>query len=837
MSGTSRWRRQCGCCPVPVALALIMASVPVCANGQPSGEPAASSAAAPAEGLRALSPDEGLDLAIAEIVLRERQLLASEMLAYLTADGRLYLPFDELMAAVDFRLAADRNGRITGWFLRDNQSVDIDPASGSVRIAGRTLTLDAGDLVQIDGALHIAADALDRWFALAPAWDGERQRLVLTPAYLLPLEEAGLRQRGGLRRSGSETIDTTGFVPLSAPWRALGWPLLDANLSLTRQGSGTGVLAQGTVLAEGDLLWATGRLAVSANSQGIVDARLTLAQQDPQARLLGPLGASVIEAGDINIPSNPLLQRNNFGVGVRIGREPIAANGAFDAVDLIGDAPPGWQAELFRDSELLNFQTIATDGRYVFQQVPLAFGTNRFRIQLYGPSGERRTIDRTVDIADNLTRPGEWRYSVTGLRQGRSLFGGEPASGPGRLPGSFAATATYLEARTAYGISRNLGLSGFASWRKPDGGGTDIAYVGLGAVTRIADVLASVDGVLQPDGASAGRLSLATSFGRTSLSASHDAFSSGFISEDTSTDRGSISQRTQMALDTRIGGFGISLVASQFSRRDGSLNRNLTLRTSTTLAGFSLSHGLAWRDIRSGAVAVADQRLDGDLSVSGGIGPFRLRAALEYELQPQFRARRLRGEASYRRADWFVALSTDRNLADGTAQWGLAATRDWSGIRLGADLRYGEDRGEWQGFLTVALTIDRDPSGDGLRFGRAARSQRGTLLIDAFVDDNANGARDTGETSVEGFKVRVDPRGLLRGDRRTIAEDLPIDRAIAVEPLMEGIDNPYLIPVVPGLLVTARPAAPVAISFALVEGGEIEATLVGSGAAGAVVAP
>lgn len=824
------------------ALPLVMAAGQVCAQENGPGSAGAANGTAPPAGLSELAPE----LAIAELRLRERQVLVSEFLIYQANGGALYLPFGELMEAVDFRLDASPDGQIAGWFLRESQRFAIDPASRSVRIAGRELALEGSDLAQIDGVLHVSSAALDRWFALGLAWDGVQQVLTLKPPYLLALEETALRQRSGFARGGASAIDTTGFVPQAAPWRAAGWPLLNANLSLAHDTAGGGVVAQGTMLAEGDLLWATGRLALSGGSQGGINARLTLARDDPQSRLLGPLAASLIEAGDISLPSNPLLQRNSFGTGVRLARQPLEATGEFDAIDLIGDAPPGWQAELYRDSELLSFQTIANDGRYVFPQVPIAFGANRFRIQLYGPSGERQTINRTVDIAANLTRPGELRYSLTALRQGFSLFGAEldirndPDLDAGDGPdfdvplSGFPLRAIYLEARTAYGINRNLGISGFASWRKPEGADPATAYFGLGTAARIANVLFAFDGLIQQDGAVAGRGALATSLGRASLSASHEAFSRTFISEDTSIDRG-VSQRSQLAIDTRLGDLGLGIIASQIDRRDGGQDRAIGLRTSANLAGFSLANSLSWRDLRGGTVATANQRFDGQLSVSGGIGPVRLRAGFDYEIEPELMARRVRGEASYRLANWFLAFSADRDLANRGGQWGLAASRNWNGIRLGADLRHDDRRGDWRGLLTLAFTMDRDPLGQSLRFGREARSQRGTLLVSGFVDTNANGVRDADEASLDGLQVRIDPRGRVRADGIIIAEELPTDRAIAVEPVLDSIDNPYLVSIMPGRIVTTRSASPVKVEFAFVEGGELEATLAGPAAAGSTV--
>ena len=847
MAGFSRRRMRRRCWRMSAVLPLVLTAGHVCAQESKPGGPVAKTEASGPAILRELVPGNGLELAIAELRLRERQVLIREVLVYQADGGALYLPFGELMAALDFRLDASAGGEVSGWFLRESQRFAVDPGSRRVRVADREFALEDGDLVQIEGVLHVASAALDRWFALGTAWDQGQQVFSLAPPYLLAAEETAMRQRGGVGRGGADTINTTGFVPLAAPWRAAGWPLVNANLSVAHNTAGGGVVAQGTLLAEGDLLWATGRLALSGDSQGRFDARLTLGRQDPQARLLGPLAASLIEVGDIGLPSNPLLQRNNFGVGVRVAREPIEATGEFDAIDLIGDAPPGWQAELFRDSELLSFQTIASDGRYVFPQVPIAFGANRFRIQLYGPSGERQTIDRTVDIAGNLTRPGELRYSFTALQQGYSLFGADPIAGlrqNGPLPdltdgtasdvplGGFPLRATYLEARSAYGISRNLGVSGFASLRKPEGSAPATAYFGLGTVTRFADVLFAFDGLLQQDGASAARVALATNLGRASLSASHDAFSRTFIGEDTSLERGGVSQRSQLAMDTRLGDVGLGIIATQLGRRDGGRDRAVALRTSANIAGFSLAHSLAWRDLRGATASSANKRIDGQFSLSGGIGPVRLRAGFDYELEPQVITRRVRGEASYRLADWFVALSADRDLANGGGQWVLAASRNWNGIQIGADLRHDDRRGDWQGLLTLAFSMDRDPLGQSLRFGREARSQLGTLLVGGFVDANANGVRDADEEPLDGLQVRIDPRGRVRSGDMIIAEELPTERSIAVEPVLDGIDNPYLVPLMPGRIVTTRSAAPVKVEFAFVEGGELEATLVGQSAAG-----
>jgi hypothetical protein len=653
------------------ACALVAAAVPVLAR---------------AEDASALAFQPEADLRIAELRLRERQVLLSDLVLYEADDETLLIPFDALMDVLDFRLTITADGGIEGWFLRENQRLSVNPATRQVKVAGRELPLLAGDLASIDGEWHISSAALDRWLAMGVKWDSAAQILTLAPPYLLAAEELAKRQRGGgLAGAGRPAFDTAGFTPISAPWRPICWPVVNLNAAITYDDRAGGVVVQANALAEGDLLWATGRLALVGSSKGPIDARLTLARQDPQAHLLGGVGASIIEAGDIAVPANLLLQRNAFGVGVRIGREPLGAVGEFDRTDLIGDAPPGWQAELYRDSELLGFQTIATDGRYFFPEVPVLFGVNRFRIVLYGPAGERQEISRTFDIGANLVRPGEFRYNLVAMRQGYSLFGG--------------------------------------------------------ALTQL---------------------------------------------------------------------------------RSGGVDRNINLRANATLAGFSVANSLLWRQFRSQPGQPINERFDGQFSLSGGIGKLRLRGGIDYAIIPEVSARRLRGEVSYRLGDWFLAATADRDLENEAGQWGLLVNRDWNGVRLGADVRYEDARSEWRGLLTLSLSMDRDPLGGGLRFGREAVGQRGTVLASGFRDSNGNGRRDPGEETLDDVEIKVDPRGRMRRRGATIiAEELPLDRAIAVAPVLDGIDDPLLVAAARGYLVTPRAGRPVRVDIPLVESGEV----------------
>ena len=833
---TARWRFP------PVCFAALLALFPSAAKALP--QPAPASVHAPDDSDDIGSGDE-LNLRIAEIRLRERQVLASDELLFIAADGTVYLPFAPLMDVLGFALDSDEDGRMSGWFLRETQRFDIDLTAGTADIGGVVRAVTDRDMIRIDGEAHISTKALHDWFRLSPTWDGSRQILNLAPPYLLASEEAARRAGQRVAGSGATAIDTTGFVEIGQNYRWIDWPHLTTNLALSADNRQGGVSLQGSLLAQGDILKATGLLALNAGTNGETTARFTLERRDPLARQLGPLGASLIEAGDIAAPATPLLQQSAFGVGFRIGREPLDQAGEFATTQLIGDAPPGWQAELYRDEELLDFQTIGADGRYYFRETPTRFGINRFRIVLYGPSGEQQTIDRVTDVVSSLVQPGALRYNLLMLREGRALLDGRTASGlfdtaadrqtpegirlPGRR-GVGLGEALYTEARASYGMSDSLGISALAAYRRPENGGPDSFNLGAGITMQTGRAVYGGDVVIQNGRAPAARGFGGLSLGAFDLLASHERYSSGFSRSPNDIGNLGIKSQSRLALNGRIGGVGVGMDAVSSTRVTGESDRQASVRANAAIAGLSLSHRISYRLFeRSAGGGNGTGQFEGGLLAAGSVGPFRLRTGLDYEVEPRKRLRRALGEVTYRAADWQLTAFGERDLVDGGGQWGLGASRDWNGVRLGADLRHDDRTSGWRGFLTLSFAVDRAPLGGGLRFGREALSNRGSAVASAFADTNGNRVWDDGEPEVENVNFELVPRGLVSRDAsRVLLENLPVDGQLAMLPDLENVDDPFLVLADEGYVFTTRPGAPVRLEIPVIESGELAVSMLRS---------
>ena len=137
-----------------------------------------------------------------------------------------------------------------------------------------------------------------------------------------------------------------------------------------------------------------------------------LSGSDPDGNLLGPAHATQFGFGDVEGFDSKLTGSSAFGRGAMITNRPLATQAAFDQTQFEGDLPAGWEAELYRNDELLAFAKPTSDQRYIFDNVQLLYGENRIRIVLYGPQGQVRTREETINVGQDNAPPGKTWYWV-----------------------------------------------------------------------------------------------------------------------------------------------------------------------------------------------------------------------------------------------------------------------------------------------------------------------------------------------------------------------------------------------------------------------------------------
>src|SRR6185503_9939593 len=162
---------------------------------------------------------------------------------------------------------------------------------------------------------------------------------------------------------------------------------------------------------------------MTTDQKGLPESlRITAYRSDPDGGLLGPLNATHFAAGDVQSLSHRLIPGSN-GRGLEVTNRPLFNPVAFDRTRFDGDLPSGWDAELYRNGELLALSYSAGSQRYAFEDVALLYGDNRFEIVLYGPQGQRRSRLETINVGQSQVPAGNTWYWAGINQPGRNLLG------------------------------------------------------------------------------------------------------------------------------------------------------------------------------------------------------------------------------------------------------------------------------------------------------------------------------------------------------------------------------------------------------------------------------
>lgn len=812
------------------------------------------------ERLSSISGPDIDDIWIVEMRLRRRTVLETDLFAYGNGEGEtLFIPLLQLADSLDFAFEADSftdnaPTQIDGFFIRESQTFSFDAQTGEACLGERTITVPPHLILVADYDVYLPLVTLSDWFQLGANWSRETQRIDLNPAFLLPQEEASRRAQGGPAGS-SVSVDLSDFKRVSPEYALIDWPhvQVDSTLSLRSTPDGWQNIISGSAIASGDALGMNGQLFLSGTSAGNTNARLRLGRVDTESQLFGPLKATRFELGDIALSQAPLTQRAKSGVGLRIAKEPLQATGEFDRTLIEGLALIGWQAELYRGNELLGFQTIGPDGRYIFADVPLLFGDNRFRVELYGPQGQTETRLETVRIDNGQLRPGEINYRLEVLEADRSLFNGPffraddleaEQNDDVSAPIGFVRGGVHAQGVMSVGLTRSLSLRGQAFYQDREttrDGANLFSGVGtsyMGALPLVGSALLSADTLIDEKGGWASSLRLAAALKGFTYSLEREDYRAGFLTDANQLGRGdAITDRTRARLDGQLKPFGerhaigVGLSLSEFNRQSGGLSRQATLRTSGRLRGLSLSHSLNYQTTQSADTGFGErERLNGAATVAGRMGPVRLRGGFTYDVLPDAIGRTLDLDADvaldrvlgvrFRRTRAGARIQHD--MRSDTTSWAARISRDIEGFRIGADVRRA--RGEWDVLFRLGFAFDCDPASGDLRLGDKAESLRGEAIVRVYEDTDRDGRFGPDDILIPAQKIAMSRRGRQEAvdDGRVRVTGLSPTQAIGLSVDADALDDPFMVPLGQGQAISGRPGHPLNIDLPVVQSAELE---------------
>lgn len=774
------------------------------------------SMSAPAVALADLDPDE---LLVLEIRI-EKQSSGHGVLAYHHGD-RVMLPLSGLTSILELAIMVDSiHGHAAGWIIDEDRTFVLDLAAGTVERSGVVEPLPAGQLA-IDGHDIYVSDALlQTWLPVDVSVRLDRMNITLTPREMLPFQSRREREGQRARWLAIHGREELAYPLQVAPYRMWSWPMTDATLALNNTVTGHKVRFSSQSWADlGGLSSNLFLTHVGSEEQTRTTARFKTGRWDPDGGLLGPLQATRYELGDLYISRIPLISATKQGAGVTVSNQDLYRSREFDMTVVRGDAAPGWEAELYINGSLYDFQTVGEDGQYVFEDVPMVVGNNTFRTVLYGPRGEKRTVVDHANISSEMVDVGELKYTATTLREGASLLTDHPTQ-TDRRPWS-------QQVELAYAFSNRSALVADISWLDFDG--RRELFTSLTGHHSLGPMhLESILGA-SGRGGRAASVGARTSYQGHNLllqTSTNDAYRAESPDGVQYVNRQTVARASGTLLRTasRSLSYGVSAVGSDYRESELKRERDYRVRLSGNLGRLLLSHSFT-----SSRRIYGDEdnhHLYGTQLLRTWVGGVSLRADVNYDLSP-WRLRSATATATAYRNDRFqTTLRLNRYLQDdyGDDSVNLMITRLFDNFTVGVDLNRYESNGTTFG-VTVGTFLARDNRSGTWTSTHRRLANRSAASVRTFVDLDNNGTYDNDDVPLEGvgFLNLTAWRG-IRTNANGIAllPGLMVHQAQVIELDLATVSDPYLVPILEGVKVLGHPGGIVDVELPFAYAGEIE---------------
>lgn len=767
------------------------------------------------------------DQFLLDVTIRQLRL-GDGVRAYGTPEGTCVV-LGDFLTTLDVPMRIDLAAKkASGWAFRESNRISIDRVSGEVAYgAGKREMLDSGTVRETPEGWCVDARALARWFGIGVRASTAASALSLTSDAKLPVELAKER-RDRAARLHPASLGLGSLPQVRVPYRLWRAPALDFVVSggVTYDArSGSRVDRRASLLAAGEMATLSYEAQASTDARGNPESlRFRAYKSDPDGGLLGPLRATHFGVGDVGGFDSKLIGQGIVGRGAAVTNRPLSIANGFDRTHFEGDLPAGWEAELYRNGELLAFSPAGSDQRYRFDNVQLLYGENRIEILIYGPQGQVRSRVETLDVADAAAPPGKTWYWAGVNQPGRDLVNLNRAPRPPNVPKLQASVAIEhgLDTRTSIGL--NATIQQLDDER--------LTYV-EGTVRRsVGRALVEVAGVRDSKGGMAARASLLGKVGNVNVSG-EAIVASNFRLQGV---RERSIRQAQLALDAPLR-IGRTLVPAHaavrvIDRADQTREIDAAARLSAMIGRFNLATEVDVRHSSSAHGPSPPTRIEASLIGSGRIGGVRVRGSTTFGLRPSARLR-LADVSAYwsgsQSTDWEVGLGYDGEARRARGRLSYIRRFDAMAIAL-----TGEAASDGSAAVGFNLLFSLDP-GRGFRPSRQPLASVGMVRAHVYRDLNDNGAQDQGEPDEPRAMITTGMHAASQAtDRKGQAtvSGLPLYEPVAVGIDETSLADPMLTPRKALQVVTPRAGVAANVEIGLVGAGSIEGVLVKSGGGG-----
>ncbi len=679
-------------------------------------------------------------------------ILENDLSSHENKNG-LCVDFKQFLRAIEAPIKVDTNtGNASGWYLTEARIFDLDLKTHKLTHDGVLSVVGPNDVRMTELGPCVTTAALQKWFPIDFRHSPRDSALTLIPREPLPILARIEREEA---RKKINDYRTTAEKPLEdvpdIAYRMWSIPSFDIAVNSSFSKSPDQPARQNvnyTVSTLGEIAHMTAETFLQSGNDGLPRSlRARLYRDDLRGNVFFKgSGITQFSIGDVSSAGNGFIGGGAAGRGISLSTFPLQLADEYDRTSLRGDLPDGWEAELYRNGSLISYQPPSGDGRYEFTDVPVFFGANKFRVVLYGPQGQRRDIERTIDTGQIVTPRGQWHMRFSALQKNIDTIPLQRYTGTDSDRGSLR-----FDADVRTGILPNASISlGASSYEK---NGDRLWFGSLGLQTTVAQTAVEIEGVKDKGSGWGAQTTLSRNFGSLGARVRYARYGGGFESERI--DRFSPSRlEVSLSAPVRLGGnfvVPMSLRGSYTESPFGADLYDLNWAIASSVAGTALSNALSYSSSGS------NRSLRGSFALNRRFDATTIRAQTEYSVLPSAELASIRlgfdRSSGYGESNWQYGADAAWNVPQKQGDFSASLTRRLNLFSLSAQASTNTRGGFGLG-LSLTTSFGREPIFNRWRASSRSFNSGGNMAVRVFEDLDGNNIFDKDDRPILGARVQ-----------------------------------------------------------------------------------
>jgi hypothetical protein len=349
----------------------------------------------------------------------------------------IYLPITEMFQCLKInQKTSDFNDTISGFFLTENNRYLISQPERTIFIDGKLIHLSEDELLNTETtSLALRIDQYGKLFGLDCKFNFNSLSVELKTNLELPvIKELRLEQmrKNISRLRGDVKVDTT----YQRKYHLFRGGMADWAVYSTQITGGTtetrGLLGLGAEFLGGET-----NIELNYSTRNHFDKRqqqYSWRWANNETKIVKQIIAGKISTQSIASIYSPLI-------GTIITNTPTSFRRSFGSYTMSDFTEPGWTVELYINNVVVDYTTADAKGFYKFD-IPLVYGSSNVVVKFYGPWGEERQKEQTINVPYTFLPKGEMQYTIAGAVVQDTTH------------------SLFTRGETNFGISRHLTLGG-----------------------------------------------------------------------------------------------------------------------------------------------------------------------------------------------------------------------------------------------------------------------------------------------------------------------------------------------------------------------------------------